>query len=144
MTKSKNTKNNTISKYLVSILATYVFLVSLITMLGNEILIFWPLFLLIIVVIFVLYILYKNYKGKVTGNLIIGVAIESVFSTVIISHRLIGNLGDAISVHCDGLLGTTTKCSESIGFSMAGLGSILVLPMVIVAIISFAVSKKAK
>jgi|GEM_PF-6555041 len=133
----RKNKNDLANKLLIGLLGLYVFVTSLVMITKQNLLIFWPLILFVGTAGFSVYIFYRIRRDDMSRSLSIGIIIEALLTTCVLCSKLLGNLADSLGLHCDGLFGTVTQCSDSLMFSPEGIGVIMIIPMLVVAALSF-------
>lgn len=133
----RKNKNDLTNKLLIGLSGLYVLITSLAMITKQNLLIFWPLILFVGIAGFSVYIFYRIYKGNISKSLSVSIIIEALLATFVLCAKLLGNLANSLGLHCDGLFGTVTRCSESLIFSPEGIGTIMIIPMLLVAILPF-------
>lgn len=133
----KKTKNghNLLFKFLSLILSAYVMLSLLFLIFTKDLLIFWPLILYTIIISFAAYVTFKAYKNEASRRLFIGILVEAFLITMMWSSNILGSLAEEMGLKCEGILGQTTRCTESITYTPEYIGVLLLFPMLVVAAI---------
>lgn len=128
---SNKNKSSILERFFVSLLAIYIFIVS-IAQLGNALMI-WPVLFYILLCVFAVYVtvlVNKHRLDKVSRSLLL---VEAILATALVFPRAVGTVADTIGVRCEDLLGGHVNCSESSLLSIE-LAILLLVPMLIIAI----------
>lgn len=138
--KSKSNQKPTAERVALILISLYVLVVSLI--MTDRASLFWPLSFFAILSLFSIYAVYKIHKSELNRPLRAIILIEAILATLVLWPKPLGYAADYIGIKCESLMGGVVKCSQSPIFSFVEVGVVLVIPMLLLALVFYARTKR--